>query len=112
LIINNGFGKKEKKYLFNDMTQKYKPKLIITFGASKKYFNAYLDFFGFQNKDINPSIKYKTSNRLSLKYAFQNNILLINLYFPNMGWLVTTESLKETGEIIRDLMQKYNVSVS
>jgi hypothetical protein len=94
------------------MTQKYKPKLIITFGASKKYFNAYLDFFGFQNKDINPSIKYKTSNRLSLKYAFQNNILLINLYFPNMGWLVTTESLKETGEIIRDLMQKYNVSVS
>lgn len=103
---------KERKKVFNDMTQKYKPKLIITFGASRKYFNNYLDFFCFQNKDINPSIKYKTSNRLSLKYAFQNNILLINLYFPSMGWLVTTESLKETGEIIRDLMQKYNVSVS
>ncbi len=102
---------KERKKLFNDMMQKYKPKLIITFGASKKYFNTYLDFFGFQNIEINLPIKYKTSNKLYLKYAFKNNILLINLYFPSMGWLVSTESLKETGDIIRDLMYNHNICI-
>lgn len=101
----------ERKKLFNKMTEKYKPKLIITFGSSQKYYNNFLLFFGF-NKNIKESpIQYKSSKRLSLKYSYQNNTLLINLYFPSMGWLVSTESLKETGEIISSLMNKYNIEI-
>jgi hypothetical protein len=103
---------KERTKLFNDMVDKYSPKLIITFGVDKQkgYTELYKEVFGFSDVELS-SYQYKSNKRLTLKYGYRkdkegNQILFVNTYFPSNGWLTSCESLNETGKQIKELLDK------
>ena len=116
-----GFSKKqdyekwvwnERQALFNDMTNKYNPSLIITTGASGKYFKKYKDFFGYSKEEFE-SVPYSSDDRLKLRYYYdkENKRLIVNVYFLSRGWLVSDNALKETGSIIKELLENYKINI-
>lgn len=98
--------------LFQEMTRRYSPKLIITVGASENYFNNYKKFFGYAHCHFK-TIKYESDKRLKLRYYLdeENKRLIVNIYFFTRGWLVKNEPLKETGQIIRKLLDEGHKSI-
>ena len=93
--------------LFQDSVKKYKPALILTFGTT--YIKQYKNFFGFKDIELKEK-SYNSDSRLSLKYASQGGTLFVNAYFLSRGWLVSSKALKETGDIIRELLKKFNIN--
>ena len=102
---------KKRKDLFRRMVDEYDPKLIITVGKTK--LNQFKKFFNFGNKNFE-RVEYKTDKRLSMLYSYDDikNRLLVNVYFFSRGWLVSDKALKETGENLNILLDKYNINIA
>ncbi len=109
---------KSRLELFNKMTDKYSPSLIITVGARYDY---YKEAFGY--KDIDHSDNFKTttiplkngngSGKIRAIVDINNHRLFVNI--PFLGYrknnLNSHNLIIEAGEEIKSLIDRYNISL-